>query len=186
GAGDEMLEDFALAVGRLGQDGVRCEDHRRGEAIDEIAHKLAVGSAEDTVFVLQPDRLDAALVDPPRGREIGLAIVGDDRPGDARVLERRSGVVERVDVDFDVRVELGELLDNVAAERGNAAFARRVSADHRDPAWWQGILELREDRTDIGPGGAGGRASGDVDFEDHPVTSPYNAASAARALIRDG
>ena len=80
-----MLEDAPLVRGGVGQHGVAGDDQRGGEAVDEIAHHLAVGTAEDAVFVLQPDGIGAAGVD-----RLGRAISG----GVGRSIVRDALVVD--------------------------------------------------------------------------------------------
>ena len=136
---------------------MRGEDQRRGDAGDEIQHHLAVWPAEDAVFVLQPDRVDTAFVDPPGGLCVGLRIVARDRRGDACVVQRLARIVERIDVNRDLRMVLAQLLEDVGCEGGDAALARREIADQRNPAGCGDLGgrngEDRPDRTPV-PGGS--------------------------------
>ena len=132
GAAQQALHHAALVEARLLQHGVQRDDHRQRDAIEQRQDMLARRTAEDAVFVLQPDRLRAARLDRARGVEIRhTVLLGDAERHFGRILVAAGMVVHRIDVDRKVRkpaLERGERIRRICCK---AAFAGQEIADQR-------------------------------------------------------
>ena len=87
-------------------------------------------AAENSVFVLDPDRLRAACLDIARGGEIGHAIVLVDRPGyGGGIVIPLRPVVHRIHVDLQAGEAVGQRGVSVRRICRNAALARQKVTD---------------------------------------------------------
>ena len=151
-----MAQDALLLERGFAEHGMQRQHQRRGEPVNEIADHRALGSAEDAVFVLKPDRINPACVDPQRSLGIGLRAFLRDDPGYIVVDQRCGWVIERVDIDADGAVIAAELLDQIAGKGRNAALTRGERADQRDPPRRPAcgtVTRRSEDRENFGSAG---------------------------------
>ena len=132
GAREQMLKDPPLPLGRPRQHGVERQHQRRRQPIDEIADHGPVGTAEDAIFVLDPDRVRAARVDRLRRGAIGGGIVGAKRRHPRGIGAGGLALLERENLEADFGMVARGVLEHVGGEGGDSAVARRKGADQRD------------------------------------------------------
>ena len=130
---EQMAEHRALACARLLEDRVRGDDQRRREPVEEIGSHGAALAAEDSELVLEPNRVDIALVDRARSGFVAFRVVAHDRSGDILVKIASARVRQHPDVEPDMRRVPPQAVRDVGGEGGDPAFVRRVIADQRDP-----------------------------------------------------
>ena len=107
------------------------DDERLRELLREREHVLAVGAAEDPVFVLEQDDVDVEPAEDPRRADV----VASDRLGDRREnaapLRARRLVDDRDEIDALDAFDVVERAAQVGRERADAADPRRVRGDDR-------------------------------------------------------
>ena len=154
-------EHLALVVGRLRQDGVQRQDERSRELPGERQHVLAVGAAEDPVFVLEQDDVDVEPAQEPRRADVVAAHRLRDGGEDVVPLRARGLVDDRHCAHALDAGNRQQRRPNVEREGSDPARARRVR---------------REDRSTHGgraPLSAGVRRAGALPPEAWPVRSPW-------------
>ena len=105
-----------------------------GEKLDDVAAGL---TAEDSVFVLQADRVDTLGVEECRGATIVVDILlADLEPNARRIVIIAPGVGHRDDRGLEVGTSRRDRLMQIVGEGGDSAAARKLVADEGDPARW--------------------------------------------------
>ena len=151
-----MAQDPFLLERGVTQHCVQRQHQWRRQPVDEIADHRALRPAKDAIFVLEPDRIDPALVDPAGslGKVTGAVFV--DHPCHVAIGERGRGIVERVDIDANGTVITTQLFYQIASERGDAALARGKCANQCDPPRYApgcAFARRGKDRKDFGGAG---------------------------------
>ena len=134
-AAEQTLHHPPLVGARLLQDGVERHHQRQRRAVEQRQDVLAGGTAVDAVFVLQPQRLRAARLDPTRSVEVRGQFSLRDRGSDGGGIVVAAGmVVHRVDVDLDVGKAVAHRGVDVGGEGREPALPGQEIADHREMA----------------------------------------------------
>ena len=160
---DQLIEDGALVVVGLGEDGVQRRDHRQADLAEEGQQVRSGAAAEDAELVLDRDGLDVL-----EAQEFGgLPVVGEVRLAELKGDVIRIGVAAGPVGDSDgVAVDLGERVGDGAAEvvgeGGDAALARRVGAEEGEAVQADvladgGAGHVAHGQPRVGGGGGGGR-----------------------------
>ena len=130
-ASEQALEHRALrGVGPF-EHGVERGDDRQAGRIEQIEDMRSGVPAEDAIFVLEPDRPRAALLDSPGG----IAIVGDAVEMDRLDLVgvRHVGpIIDRIMVEAERGIALAQRIGDMAGEGRKPALARQRIADDRE------------------------------------------------------
>ena len=121
----------ALVIGRLRQDGVKRQNERPRELPREREHVLAVGTAEDSVLVLQQDDVDLE----PTQQPCRTDVVAPHRLRHGReniVALRARGLVDDGDCAHALHI-LGreQRCADVEGECSDPACARRIRREDR-------------------------------------------------------
>ncbi len=129
---DQTLHHPPLIGIGLVEDGVERDDQRRAHPVEEFEDHVAGKAAEQPEFVLEPDDIGAARLDPPRridkARRIAFGNGGADHGVERdRRLRRR----HRIDVDGKVGNGRLERRVNVSGKGRDAAAPRQISPDQR-------------------------------------------------------
>ena len=118
----------------IGQHGVQRDDDGLAYERDEVDDPGAVVAAEETVLMLDVERIARMRVDEPCDRAVRLAIVlnevGDD--GSRIGARRGSGLFDRDDLTMRDRSAV-VTVDDVFGERRDPAFAGRVRTEEEHP-----------------------------------------------------
>ena len=134
--------------GGIGQHRVHVHQRRLLQLLEEgsevvLVHALdpvvadeaaALPQAVEAEFVLDADDLGVGSIDLACGGPVGKRAALLDPPADlAAVGAHGVALVDRGDPALGVRVGLAHGADQVGGERGDAASARRIGGDERDP-----------------------------------------------------
>src|SRR3546814_19054790 len=84
GAFDQLLHNAHLIGVGIGKYGVKRDDQRRADAIDEFEYHVSSQSAEQAELVLQPNHVGAAHLDPPRGIDNAIRVAYGTRRAEGR------------------------------------------------------------------------------------------------------
>ena len=116
---------------RLREHRVQRDDERLRELLGERQHVLAVGAAEDPVFVLEQHDVDVEPAEDPRRAHVVAADRLRDRRENTAPLRARRLVDDRDEIDAFDPVDVVERPPQVGRERADPADPRRIRGDDR-------------------------------------------------------
>jgi hypothetical protein len=101
--------------------------------------------------VLKPYGIDGVFIDTPCRNAVILGLVSADHAACLGIRQRFGRAVDHVQIDRKLGMVQRQLLEHVGGERGNAAFARRKSADQRQAAGRRAPSGIRAEEIKHGP-----------------------------------
>ncbi len=130
---EDLVEHRALVGVRRVEDGVERRDDRHPQLAQERADEAARLAAEDSELVLEADHIDGVHVEEVGGAPVGGEVRLGDLEADAgRIVVPCADLVHRQDEAVGVGGLVRDRVREVRGERGDAALARRVVAEHRN------------------------------------------------------
>ena len=130
GASDQRLSTASCSSLGFFEHGMEGDDQRQAGRAGELKDVAARRAAENAKFMLQPDRLGAARLDPLGGFAIGGRIVGIDRDDMFGVADA-GPVIHRIMVEFHCRVAAAKRVGDITGISRQSASARQRVADQR-------------------------------------------------------